>query len=75
MLKRVCDRLYILLFNTRFMAIRNTRKRYKSKAFRSFPRTVGLHLSAAARDNTKDDIDEKVREREREKDVKVRSIK
>lgn len=63
MLKRVCDRLYILIFNTRFMAIRNTRKRYyiKSKAFRSFPRTVGLHLSAAARDNTKDDIDEKVR--------------
>lgn len=41
------------------------RKDIKSKAFRSFLRTVGLHLSAAARDNTKDDIDEKVRERER----------
>lgn len=43
-------------------------KGIKSKAFRSFPRTVGLHLSAAARDNTKDDIDEKVRERERERE-------
>lgn len=49
------------------------RKGIKSKAFRNFPRPVGLHLSPAARDNTKDDIDEKVRERE--KDVKVRSIK
>lgn len=69
MLKEVCDRLYILIFNTRYTSWLSAihRKGIQSKAFRSFPRTVGLHLSATARDNTEDDIDEKVRERERER--------